>query len=473
MGLPDNSDGRFDGLGELSLTVGAIRDTAGQQLLADERCLSANDLMGRSPNHKPETSSSHSQNEAWVWKYLRLKPDTAIDDIAAIQGQIAFTIPTRVRRFAVPLRAGETVEAAGLRFYLRRAGNDSITYQISGDRDKLLEVRALNQTGQVLRKGWTMQSGDDGPITQKFEGEPAAVELYIAEQRVSHRTEFLVAGLFKPVSKAADNAPKWFAPARIDASQWQDYAGLDMDQLAIDPKRDWAMWGSDIHAIAEADWPAMRMFITHKPQQWDNNPRAHLYLPMLADLPGVLSALSYRIDQPAVADGATKRFVRISYPYYSNSGEIVSKRKLQDRPIAAVNFPLATGLQPDQRLTRLKGALTVRLPLQTRSTRLDLSTLWQGRSVDGVRVTLTEVSRGMFPGYGLKIEGAIDKLVNLHGLTANGDRIQAAPINFQDNGYWTMTLPFNDGMKQLELITATQQQQFEFPFDTLPSYPEP
>jgi len=93
-----------------------------------------------------------------------------------------------------------------------------------------------------------------------------------------------------------------------------------------------------------------------------------------------------------------------------------------------------------------------------------------GTTIGGITVTLTEANRGVFPGYGLKLEGAIDKLVNLHGLGTDGHRIPASPINFQDAGYWTLVLPFSDGMEQVELITATQQTVFRYPFDFVADY---
>jgi hypothetical protein len=86
-------------------------------------------------------------------------------------------------------------------------------------------------------------------------------------------------------------------------------------------------------------------------------------------------------------------------------------------------------------------------------------------------VRLTEVSRGTFPGYGLKIEGEISRLVNLHGLDAAGERVAAQPINFQDAGYWTMTLPFGKGIEQVELVLAQEQKIIEYPFDLSPVYP--
>lgn len=231
-----------------------------------------------------------------------------------------------------------------------------------------------------------------------------------------------------------------------------------------------ALLDKDIKPVAQQQWPGLRLFVTHKPEEWGNHPKAHLYLPQLAELPAVLSALSYRIDNPAPPEAAVERFVRVSYPYFSDSGEVVSKRRVQGLPIAISNFPMNSGLEANQLLDRLSGEIIVRLPLQSRSTRVALDALWEPQTVDGINVSLSDVSRGSFPGYSFKVDGYITRFVNLHGLTADGQRIAAKPINFQDDGYWTLTLPFTAGMTQIELVSATEQKVLRYPFDLTARY---
>lgn len=469
-GLPDNSDGRFNGSGRFTLSIDSITDADGREQLADERCLSRNDLGGRSPNHEPESNSNHHHDHAWVWKHVRLKPGAGIDSIKQISGRMTFSVPSRVSRFELPLKAGEVVEHAGLRFYLASIKADSVSYQLSGDVDRLLEVRALNAAGQALQPGWKMSAGEGGRTTQSYQGQVAGLAIYIADSYFEQQTRFSVTDIFPPAATSADPAPAWFAPQRMDPQRWQAYSGLDLNALEIDPRGDWGMWDKDIKPVAQQQWPGLRLFVTHKPEEWGNHPKAHLYLPQLAELPAVLSALSYRIDNPAPPEAAVERFVRVSYPYFSDSGEVVSKRRLQGLPIAISNFPMNSGLEANQLLDRLSGEIIVRLPLQTRSTRLALDALWEPQTVDGIKVSLSDVSRGSFPGYSFKVDGDITRFVNLHGLTADGQRIAAKPINFQDDGYWTLTLPFTAGMTQIELVSATEQKVLRYPFDLTAQY---
>ncbi len=104
---------------------------------------------------------------------------------------------------------------------------------------------------------------------------------------------------------------------------------------------------------------------------------------------------------------------------------------------------------------------------KTTSTRYNLDKLWAGKTIDGFTATLSDVERGMFSGYSIKIEGEIDKLVNLHGLDAEGKRIVANLVNFQQARFWTMTLPFK-GVTEVELVTAIKQATFVYPFNVVP-----
>jgi hypothetical protein len=359
-----------------------------------------------------------------------------------------------------------------VRFYLRKVKGGDVSYHVSGATDRLLEVRALNGQGKALRKGWSMGSMDGGQVTQSYHGEVNGLEVYIAERFQERKADFILTDIFQlPEQEEKDRPPQWAAPERIDNRRWYEYAKLDPIGLKIDPK-DWQIWGNNKIPIAEGNWAPIRLFITHTPQQWGNNPIAHLYFPQLPKLPGVLSGISYRIDEPAPKEGPAVSYHKASYWYRSNTGEVVTKHALRGQPMALNSFSLMTGLEDDQKLERLKGEIIFRLPQRTQATRMALNDLWSGQTYDGVTVTLTNVSRGMFPGYGLKVEGAIERLVNLHGIAGNGEVVLPKPVNYQTGGYWTMTLPFGQGIEEIELITAVEQGVMRYPFDLKPKYLE-
>ena len=446
---------------EISLFVDSVESADGVNLLRDELCSLTKNVFG-SKNHEPQISFSTSNQQAWLAKTVRLNPGVKFEDIARITGVIKFAAPTAVRKVSLGLQAGEVVEHEGMRFYLSGVRGSSVTYQVSGDSRRLLEVRALNEAGQALHGDWSMGSEGEGRVTRSFKGEVHGLELYIAEQWLEQEKRFVLHDLQAMPPKPPRNTPEYFAPAQVDPRAWQKYVKQNFDALNADPK-DWFGFGGLPQVLAERKWSGLKAYFTYKPAQWGNDPQAHLYFPALPELPGVLSALSYRIEMPAPEKDPVEMFVRASYPYYTNTGALAIKHELNGLPVAQQSFGLRSGLGPNQEITQLKGEFTVRLPMATASAKLPLNELWQGKTVNGVTLTLTEISRGMFPGYALKVEGELNRLVNVHGLAGDGDRVAADPVNFQSDGYWTLTLPF--GVESVELVIATEQEIMTFPFD--------
>jgi hypothetical protein len=453
----------------LSFVVNSVKSRDGEELMRDEHCLPRGEVYG-SLNHEAETNFNTMNDQAVITKNVRLKPGVMPEDIDTINGKVTFSAPTAVSRFPVALKAGETVEHAGVRFYLSGVKESSVTYQVSGEHEKLLEVRALNKQGKPLRSSWSMGDlGGEGRITKSFQGKIAGVEIYIADKTFSQEKPFVLRNIMTVSTKEESKKSPNFAPQRIDPNEWNKYASHNMKQLKVDPK-EWTIWDKNKTPVAEADWPTAKMYVTHTPKQWGNNPQIHLYFPMLKGLPGVLSGMSSVVTDPAPKEGPAEKVHHVFYPYYSNSGKVVVKHKLDGLPVAYQSFELNSGLGDNEKLTRLKGELIFRLPTETKSTKLPLKELWSGKEVDGITVSLTAIDRGMFPGYELKIEGDINKLVNVHGIGDDGKRVMSNPVNYQSGGYWTMTLPFNHGIESVELVTAKKQKMMKFPFDLKPKY---
>lgn len=455
--------------GELRFQVDAVTDAAGNDLLRDERCVKANTVANSNRNHEPASFGQLFGSKASIHKVLRLREGVQVEDIRQVRGTLALSAPMVVRKFSPKLQVGEVIELAGVRFYLSGIGNDSVSYQLSGDQRHLLDVRALNVDGKVLRKGWRI-GGDDGRISQHYQGKVYGLDVYVAERFAEHQADFTLSDLFKAPADDGELKPKLVAPPAMAGLSLTDYAQVDLEQRKFERNK-WFVAGKNKMPVATASWPGMKLFITQTPSEWDNEPMAHLYYPMLPQLPGVLSALSYQIETPVTEDGVVDHYLQVSYPYGSVSGEWVMKEMANGKPLASTATQLVTGLAKNTPLDRLKGKLLIRLPLQTVSSVLELKDLWRGVTIDGIKVTLTDVNQGMFPGYALKLDGDLSRLVRLQGLAANGEKITPEPVNFQDSGYWTMTLPFGHDMTQVEIITAVRQQVQEYPFDLKARYP--
>lgn len=450
----------------ISLQIESVEGPDGADLLSNERCTSPKGIFGPK-NHEPVTRFSAFNQRASLTKSVRLSPGISFENISRITGVITFAAPTSVRKFSVPLRAGEAIEHSGMRFYISGVRGNSVSYQISGDSKFLLEVRALNDDGKPLQDDWSTFGKSGGRATRSFRGEIRGLEVYVAERWISEEKHFVLGDLQAMSTKPVRKKPQYYAPSRIEPQAWQQYVKLDFDALETGPK-DWMMFGAPPQFVVERRWPALKAQFTHTPAQWGNDPQAHIYFGALPELPAVLSALSYRLDVPAPKQGAHEMFVRVSYPYYTNTGALAIKHQLNGLPVAQQSISLRSGLEENQPLAHLKGEFIVRLPTQTTSTEFPLGELWGGKTTDGITVTLTDIRRGMFPGYALKVEGELDRLVNVHGVALDGQRVIGDPVSFQTGGFWTLTLPFGHRIQTVELVMATEQKIMKFPFDIEP-----
>lgn len=454
----------------LSIAVSSVTDRDGNELLRDERCLDDVSFWGR--NHEPETQNSLfvSNGQVGVRKSVRLRAGSSAEAIDRISGTVSFGWPAQVTRIVLDIGAGQQVEHNGLSFHLGDVSNGRVRYQLSGQTDNLLEVRALNARNQVLRQEWSMSDGFTGRVTQSFHGVVEGLELYIADQFANREVSFALTDLLREVPSDRGGLAPIAAPEKVDTAIWQRASRLDLDALAVDPS-DWNLWGEERNTaiIGRLDRAPVRLLVTHRLASWAYEPKAHLYFPVVPELQGVLGALSYRIDEPA-QQNQTEHPVMVHYPRLNSTGEVSVERQLEGIPFALLNFPLSVSLEPEEKLQRLTGELVFRLPTETDRHELAVAALWESIEIGGMEVSLESMEHGMFAGYKLRLRGDLSALVNLYGLTADGQRVPASPMNFQSDGSLTATLPFTTGMTAVELITATQQQTFAYPFDLQPDY---
>lgn len=447
----------------ISMKVNAVQGRGGDNLIRDETCASPKELLG-TKNHEPEKSFSTFNDQAWITKNIRLRSGVHFEDIARIEGDVAFSVPVAVRKFDVSMQPGAVIEHQGLRLYVSSIRRDTVTYQVSGNTENLLEIRALNRSGQALRESWGINSSGVGRASRSYKGEIHSLEVYVGEQWLKEEKHFVLEDLTSSPIKEPSKEPRYFAPDYIDPQEWQRYANQDFKAVAASPKDRNMVAGGDI-SIAELSWPAFKMVVRVVPPTRGGGARAELYFPALKAFPAVLSAFGYRVEAPVAEGGPREKFERVSYPYYSASGELAINHRIGGLPVTEQSVWLWSGSGSNAPLERLKGEIIIRLPTKTTSTHFGLNDLWRGSEAGGIKVTLTQIARGPFPGYAMKIEGAIDKLVNVHGLTSDGQRIAGGPVNFQSDGYWTMTLPFDRDIRFVELVSATEQKVFRFPFD--------
>jgi hypothetical protein len=101
---------------------------------------------------------------------VRLNPGARLGDVAEIEGEITLNLAetTETQRLDAPF-AGQTIESAGVRIELKEAGEQRLSYSVSGETDRLLSVRAFNAQGQALATAGTAGGGSVGGFERKVE----------------------------------------------------------------------------------------------------------------------------------------------------------------------------------------------------------------------------------------------------------------------------------------------------------------
>ncbi len=147
-------------------------------------------------------------------RQLKLAAGSDARDVAAIRGELEFLLPTRVQsvRLDAPFD-GRVVEGRGVRLRFRSGSDSAISYEVSGDRRRLLSVRALNANGQVLASGASSWSGGflggAENVSADFYGAVAGAEVLLAGELEPIRFPFELSGAFPSV---AARAPMGHAP---------------------------------------------------------------------------------------------------------------------------------------------------------------------------------------------------------------------------------------------------------------------
>ena len=85
-------------------------------------------------------------------KTVHLKPGTRLSDIANIEGEVIIQLPSNItkKRIRAPFK-NKVVKTGDLRIKMKQAKSDSISFIASGKTKRLLETRALNNSGKYLQ----------------------------------------------------------------------------------------------------------------------------------------------------------------------------------------------------------------------------------------------------------------------------------------------------------------------------------
>ena len=160
------------------LFVDSVKSTSGQELLKVEAC-------GRDRNGEPAKFTESSAPRLRASKTLHLIAGAEQRSVQRIDGHVELRLPTRTEtiRIAHPA-AGTVIEKYGVAVKVTKLAGGSVSYDVTGERDRLLLLRALNAKGQPLDRSM-MMSGDflfgDGSTAQsEYHGAIDALDVVLA-----------------------------------------------------------------------------------------------------------------------------------------------------------------------------------------------------------------------------------------------------------------------------------------------------
>lgn len=222
------------------LVIDSVKSTGGQELLRPEPC-------GRERNTKPESFRSWGSKQLKATKTVRLIPGADPGALKSVSGRVQLRLPTRTEVVTLDHpKPGASVDKLGAVFSVTAVEGGSVSYQISGARDRVLLIRALNSKGQPLASPSSFSSDflfGDGLSGQKnYAGSIDRLEVVFAAEEEALELPFTLTD-FAPSGKAGsvalDRTPP-FRPYSHQALQ-RDYprpgrggTGLEPFELSLD-----------------------------------------------------------------------------------------------------------------------------------------------------------------------------------------------------------------------------------------------
>ena len=364
------------------LFIDSVTSTSGQELLKREDC-------GRERNGKPAEFTSMIPPRLSASKTVHLTPGADARALQRIAGHVALRLPTKTEAVTVAdPKPGTVVEKYDARVTISQVAGGTLSYQITGERDRVLLIRALNAKGQQLASHMKLSGdlllGSGLAARADYAGSIAALEIVFAAAEETAEFPFVLndfsfAG--EKRSLARDDTPE-FQPYGRQAFQAQYSTPLPPPEKA-QPRL----------AVTEAGPFEISI---DKAQ-----PFFQLTLSMTVrgpDAPGFRRRFNLgdlELTRIALRDGSV-----LTRP--DQTGNAADRSvwsvplRFQSSPKSAVlsaseNFSIDTKAKP-QDLQSIEGRLSVRLPTALETVRLD--DLGVGQTVRSGDVTVTVTGRG-------------------------------------------------------------------------------
>ena len=443
------------------LFITHVRDHDGQELLRDEHCGRERNSVGG--ELKP-TTRHHFVDKKFIRvpavsgsKAVRLKPGVGIKDIASIEGYVGLRLPTQTetKRISAPFD-GQVVEAPDVRVKFSEADPSTIKYEISGQSDRVLAIRALNGSKQYLRSAGSYASnrflGSGKTVGKSFQGRPTVAELVVAREETVETYPFTLS----PVSPRFDrwDYPKPYQVVTMSKNKFaRSVAEVDLSAACEGRPADKQLKPFQLCPKSlRSGWRSVQG-------------QFQILAPDQPALQGNLSALELRIEsvRTEAENGGKGTKVPLEMGTYTKLRPTYGNDYLEDTPWLTAEEPPEL---KDKAIAGVQGRLVVRLPKRLAAVILDVTELGNSAQHEsGLGAKLVEISDGRLK---LQITGPRERIVQFvprdaegTALATNNSRLEPT----EDSSQWVGSLSVSGIPATLDVVFAEVQDRLEYAFD--------
>lgn len=447
-----------------TLKIDSVTNSEGDGMMRDERCVK--DLGFMEANHKVATNFQTNNEIASVQKSIRLKQDSQLKDIANIKGVLEFSIPRGVQTIDLELKKEASYQQHGIRFYLNDFTQQSISYQLSGEKEKLVEVRALNNKGQALKFSYSSGIGDKKTIN--YRGDVAKIQLFIATKNSTHKSQFnLTADTFFAENKIKDYYLS-VRPTTVSKKQWFSYKNKRLKESNVMAYLERDKYYSKIKIASWYQSPVGMLMSHDSKSTWNSSINYQLAMPLISELSYNLQA--FEIKTQHKAEQMINYFAISPYTGINDDqskGEYKPHQKVDGIGFLKGGRDIKLDIKPQQKISALSGQLNINLPQKIATVNVGKPGFTPSVFDHEVTVSLLRINGGFIPRYQYKVSAP--NLINMIAVLDDGKELLPTQSTFE-NGYWQLQYPLTQKINHFEVLVAAELAQVTYPFKITPIY---
>tara|TARA_B100002049_G_C16085532_1_gene379310 strand:- start:8602 stop:11235 length:2634 start_codon:yes stop_codon:yes gene_type:complete len=454
---------------ELAISIDSVRNSEGENLLRNEQCIERLETYG-AKNHEVSKGFSTSDNLAYEVKTLRLNKGVGFNDVDKVLGEVFFTVPVGVKSYDVSHKRGTIATTPDLVVVVKEAKRQSVLLEFDGNTDKLIEVRALNERGEVLN--FNSYFGNDMRKSYQFKGDIDSLQLLYADEIKTVSKGFVInrADLLK--TSKNNNSTVLPLPSKVVGTPQSEFDNVDSQALI---KVIESLYPTG-HNVASDAVSHVGLSLNHNfSSSWEYRPKLKLAVPFIPELVNNLHSVSVELQ----SDGREEVYYKDFSPPYKIgldglNGSYQASSVVSDKGFMSATLSIFDDLDRGIKLNEVSGDVVLRLPRKVDVT--DLGLLPFGRvvshedklipNIGEYKFKVSSVDFGFIPRYTIEFMG--EGILNIVAYDEKMDRL-AKQASFE-NGWWKLQFDNPASIKGFKVLHSNEIEVMRYPFKLKPRY---